>query len=174
MLQQLLRASSPFYVHTCTIKYLFILIFFCSWWEKYKYNYFDNSNVCHFIIILILFGNTRSSLLTTATLMWTKLQDDKIDPNMLICRSGHSATAMGKKLLIFGGGTTNETGGLFLNDILVFDTESSKWQMAYACGPTPAGRTKHTASLIGSKLYVFGGGDGLRLFNDIFCLDVGM
>ena len=111
---------------------------------------------------------------TTETLMWTKLLDDKIDPSILTCRSGHSSTAVGKRLLIFGGGSINETGSLFLNDILIFDTESSRWQMAYACGPTPAGRTKHTATLIGSKLYVFGGGDGLRLFNDIFCLDIGM
>jgi Rab9 effector protein with kelch motifs len=106
--------------------------------------------------------------------MWTKLVDEKIDPNVVTCRSGHSTTAVGKKLLIFGGGSTNETTSLFLNDILIFDTESLRWQMAYSSGPTPAGRTKHTATLIGSKLYVFGGGDGLRLFNDIFCLDIGM
>lgn len=106
--------------------------------------------------------------------MWNKLHDDKIDPNLLACRSGHSISTVGKKLLIFGGGSSNETGHIFLNDVLLFDTEQQRWQMAYARGPTPSGRTKHTATLIGNKLYVFGGGDGLRLYNDLFCLDIGM
>jgi N-acetylneuraminic acid mutarotase len=108
------------------------------------------------------------------THMWTKLQDEKLDPDIIACRSGHSTTAVGKKLFIFGGGSANETGSIFLNDITFYDVEQGKWHMTYAAGPTPAGRTKHTATLIGKKLYVFGGGDGLRLYNDLFCLDVGM
>lgn len=48
--------------------------------------------------------------------------------------------------------------------------------LAYGCDGVPIVENiiKHTATLIGSKLFVFGGGDGLRLYNDLFCLDIGI
>lgn len=102
--------------------------------------------------------------------MWSKLVDDKIDPNAL-GRSGHSTTTVGKKLLVFGGTANNI---IYFNDVLFFDTENSRWHTPQTSGTIPTGRTKHTATLIGSKLYVFGGGDSGSLNNELYCLDLGM
>lgn len=41
-------------------------------------------------------------------------------------------------------------------------------------GIVPGGRTKHTSNVIDGKLYIVGGGDGLRLFDDVYSLDTGM
>ena len=40
-------------------------------------------------------------------------------------------------------------------------------------GPTlPTKRSGHTATLIGSELFIFGGGDGNALVNDLFVFDM--
>ncbi|MBJ6977325.1 hypothetical protein JG630_18010, partial [Vibrio cholerae] len=40
-------------------------------------------------------------------------------------------------------------------------------------GSVPGVRAGHTMNMIGSKLYVFGGGDGNHYLNDLHILDTG-
>ena len=39
-------------------------------------------------------------------------------------------------------------------------------------GPGPGGRRNHTLTLVGSKLFVFGGWTGSKRLNDIWALDL--
>ena len=52
---------------------------------------------------------------------------------------------------------------------------SRSWTRVVVNGPKPCGRYYHTLTLIGSKLFVFGGWDydAKRFFNDIWSLDLG-
>jgi hypothetical protein len=47
------------------------------------------------------------------------------------------------------------------------------WSQAYVTGSSPAARSRHSATMIGSKLFVFGGGDETRVYNDLYILDCG-
>ena len=51
---------------------------------------------------------------------------------------------------------------------------SREWTRVVVKGPKPCGRYDHTVTLIGSKLFVFGGwnNDAKRLFNDIWAFDL--
>lgn len=87
--------------------------------------------------------------------------------NVPVFRAGHTMTAVGHKLLVFGGGD----GSHYLNDLHILDTETMVWSQAYVAGTSPAARSRHTANLIGSRLFIFGGGDDTRVFNDVYILD---
>jgi hypothetical protein len=39
-------------------------------------------------------------------------------------------------------------------------------------GPGPGGRWSYTTTVVGSKLFVFGGGNGKVTFNDMWTLDL--
>jgi hypothetical protein len=41
-------------------------------------------------------------------------------------------------------------------------------------GDVPSPRAAHTATVIGTHLYVFAGNDGQHLFNDLYVLDTGI
>lgn len=43
-----------------------------------------------------------------------------------------------------------------------------------ALGDVPSPRAAHTATVIGTQLYVFAGNNGQHLFNDLYVLDTGM
>jgi hypothetical protein len=47
------------------------------------------------------------------------------------------------------------------------------WSQAYVAGTSPAARSRHTATAIGNKLVVIGGGDDARVYNDVYILDTG-
>lgn len=73
-------------------------------------------------------------------------------------RESHTAVAFyddtKKKnyLVIYGGMNMNRLG-----DTWFLDTDSMKWENPTLKGPIPLPRSLHTATLIGSKMYVFGG-----------------
>ena len=47
------------------------------------------------------------------------------------------------------------------------------WEQAYVAGTTPSARSRHSATAVGRNLYVFGGGDETRVFNDVYVLNTG-
>ena len=51
---------------------------------------------------------------------------------------------------------------------------SREWTRVVANGPKPCGRFYHTVTLVGSKLFAFGGQDydAKRFFNDIWAFDL--
>ena len=87
----------------------------------------------------------------------------------------HSATAIDDtRILVFGGYRSSTQR---LNDVWVLDTAKDKWSQPLAAGHTaPCPRGAHAATLVGRKLYAFGGygGDGFARqdFNDLYALDL--
>lgn len=49
-----------------------------------------------------------------------------------------------------------------------------EWSQAFVAGTSPASRSRHTCTLVGNKLFVIGGGDDTRVYNDIYVLDIGI
>lgn len=80
-----------------------------------------------------------------------------------------TCTAVGKKLVVFGGGD----GPKYTNDVWVLDTVNHRWSKPTVVGgTTPSKRRAHTACLYRNGIYIFGGGDGVRALNDVWRLDV--
>lgn len=79
-----------------------------------------------------------------------------------------TCTAVGKKLIIFGGGD----GPAYFNDVYILDTVNHRWSKPKVTGTAPSPRRAHTACLYRNGIYVFGGGDGIRALNDVWRLDV--
>src|ERR1700709_1052392 len=79
-----------------------------------------------------------------------------------------TCTAVGKKLIVFGGGD----GPAYYNDVYVLDTVNFRWSKPKVNGVPPSKRRAHTACFYRNGIYVFGGGDGIRALNDIWRLDV--
>ncbi|KKF95900.1 hypothetical protein CFO_g1740 [Ceratocystis platani] len=80
-----------------------------------------------------------------------------------------TCTAVGKKLVVFGGGD----GPAYYNDVYVLDTTNFRWSKPRIVSDmVPSKRRAHTACLYKNGLYVFGGGDGVRALNEIWRLDV--
>jgi N-acetylneuraminic acid mutarotase len=100
------------------------------------------------------------------TLSWSQ---PVISGNICSARAGHTATLVNNKLIVFGGGD----GSRVLNDLYILDTlDTMTWSQPTISGTAPACRCAHTTTLIGSKLLVFGGGDGGRRFKDLYILDI--
>lgn len=52
--------------------------------------------------------------------------------------------------------------------------ETFEWKKAQTSGQQPGPRRAHSASLIGTRIFIFGGGDGAFALNEIFTLDTGI
>lgn len=86
-------------------------------------------------------------------------------------RARHTATLVGKNLIIFGG----VGGGRPLNDLFVMhtaggDLRETSWTEPPANGLTPNARVGHATALVGSKMFIFGGHDGQTCMNDVHIL----
>ena len=84
---------------------------------------------------------------------------------------------LGSKIYIFGG----QVEGFFFNDLVAFDLNalqqaSNRWEVLIQNtidggpphGQIPPARTNHTMITWGDRLYLFGGTDGVRWFNDVW------
>jgi len=47
-----------------------------------------------------------------------------------------------------------------------------EWSQAFVAGTSPAARSRHTCNIVNNKLYVIGGGDDTRVYNDVYILDI--
>jgi len=51
--------------------------------------------------------------------------------------------------------------------------ERMTWSKPITTGQVPGPRAGHTMTAVGSKLFIFGGGDGYHYLNDLHILDTG-
>eukprot|EP01041_Mallomonas_annulata_P001785 gene1785-3464_t len=118
---------------------------------------------------------------------WTKLESGGRWPEP---RSHHTATVYGTSKIVVFGGFRSST--IRYNDIWILDTSTDEWTQPHAgitetkgdgevvfkrfWADVPSHRGSHTATLIGSQLYIFGGyggsGYARRDFNDVSSLDL--
>ena len=101
-------------------------------------------------------------------LTWTQIAAEGQAP---ISRSRHTATLVGRNLLIFGG----VGGGRPLNDLFVLHTASGSlsgqfWTEPAANGVAPNQRIGHAAAIVDTKVFFFGGHDGKQCLNDVHVL----
>jgi hypothetical protein len=91
-------------------------------------------------------------------------------------RYGHTLNIVGSRIYIFGG----QVEGSFFNDLVAFDLNTlqaagNRWEILISNGgsgrPVPPPRTNHTVVTWQEKLYLFGGTDGSRWFNDVWTYD---
>ncbi|KAJ5693079.1 hypothetical protein N7462_002502 [Penicillium macrosclerotiorum] len=87
-------------------------------------------------------------------------------------RVGHASLLVGNAFIVFGGDTKiNDTDALD-DTLYLLNTSSRQWSRAIPPGPRPAGRYGHSLSILGSKLYVFGGQVEGFFFNDLVAFDL--
>lgn len=84
-------------------------------------------------------------------------------------RHGHSLCVYKNKLVLFGGTPDGSSG---LNDVLFFDTDKAAWTTVSTTGSAPCGRYRHSAAVIGSQMYIFGGYRS-KCLGDLYMLDLG-
>ena len=79
-------------------------------------------------------------------------------------REGHSASAVGLRIVVFGGTWTNEEDStIYKNDMHLLDTSILRWDCPSFTGTPPIEREGHTAATIGARIFFFGGEGALRL-----------
>jgi len=102
---------------------------------------------------------------------WANTIAEGIPPS---ARGGHSATLIGKSIVIFGGHyySDKNTGFVYLNDTYFLDVALSKWLKPYCTGKTPPQRYGHSAIYAGGIIIVFGGkGPKSTVYNDLYTFD---
>ncbi len=88
-------------------------------------------------------------------------------------RGGHSAAMAEDQVIIFGG-SRYTSGGRFayFNDTFTLDTEHHLWHKVACSGEAPTPRYGHSAELIGSRMFVFGGRGEVGTLRDMYFLDL--
>ena len=94
---------------------------------------------------------------------WAQVRVSGLPPSP---RGGHTAVVYGATMYAFGG----KSGRSPFNDLHAFSFETNRWEQIKAGhgAPAPAPRCAHTCVVHGSSLFVFGGYDGRRYFDDCF------
>ncbi len=85
-------------------------------------------------------------MLTNSWLTLTMKHDNKPP----IERHGHSVVSYKGDVYLFGGTPDGSSG---LSDLLVLDSVNARWVTPTVKGELPAGRYRHTATVIGSKMH---------------------
>lgn len=105
-------------------------------------------------------------VLDLSTMNWNRLQPSGVPPSP---RSAHSAcTYRGRFLIVFGGGSV----ATCYDDLVILDTQTLEWFTPEVDGHLPPARAGHAAAVLGSTLYVVGGGNNARGCADMYSLDL--
>lgn len=98
--------------------------------------------------------------------VWTRPRISGTSP---AARYGHTAVLAGARMVIFGG---RGDGGVYFRDLHALDPNTMTWFQGPEGGAAPPGKMNHSATMIGSKMFVFGGWDGDNFFDDLHVLDM--
>ena len=90
----------------------------------------------------------------------------EVSGSVPLARYGHSACLSGKVMYVFGG-HTQLTGST--NDIYKLDTAAMVWSFIDAGGTPPPASEGHSATIIGTKMFVFGGKVGRAFDTETDC-----
>lgn len=89
-------------------------------------------------------------------------------------RGGASVCHADGKLIVFGGHYfAGDDKFEYLDETWILDIEKLAWHKIACSGQLPAGRYGHTAHIVGSRMFIFGGkGANGAMYNDVFFLDL--
>jgi hypothetical protein len=108
---------------------------------------------------------------SAVTHTWSKPRISTPPSDRPLPRRAHTAVHYTHYLLIFGGGN----GQAALNDVWVCDVRNPselRWEEWRATGDVPVCKGYHTANLVGEKMVVYGGSDGVHSFANVHVLDI--
>jgi len=110
--------------------------------------------------------------------IWTNVAKTSIKGAIPPSRTNHASAAVGKYMFMYGGNNNDENGRYrVLSDLCMLDTSTLTWSVPKTTGDIPEGRSGHTLTSIGRKVYLYGGGvwnerEGwVSKFNDLHVLD---
>ncbi|KAJ8287021.1 hypothetical protein GJAV_G00046090 [Gymnothorax javanicus] len=105
-------------------------------------------------------------VLNTGSLVWQKCEVKGEFPP--VCEGQTLTAHHDKDIYLFGGKSISENGTVTsTNEIHKLSIAKMKWKVPLYVGIPPANRYGHTAVIIHSHLYVFGGKNEMTEFNDI-------
>jgi len=99
------------------------------------------------------------------TWTWSRVDASGIRPSG---RQGHSAVELGQRVYVFGGCQQEIR---CYNDLHIFDAESLSWLQEPATGEPPEARGGHSAVLVGSNIFIYGGANSEETFSDVHMFD---
>merc|ERR1719456_128659 len=108
-------------------------------------------------------GITRGSRFSWA---WSRVDAGGLPPS---AREGHAAVEVGNKIFLFGGCVQ---GIRCFNDVHIFDTDTLTWSQEPFTGDAPEPRGGHSATLVGTDIFVFGGASSETTYGDAYKLDL--
>jgi len=94
---------------------------------------------------------------------WSRIVSNKSIP-----RLSHTATQVGSYLFIIGGHDVNH----YSHSILLLNLVTLRWELRRVYGERPSNRGYHSAVLFDSRIFLFGGYDGHKIFDDMYVLDL--
>ncbi|XP_030469651.1 tRNA wybutosine-synthesizing protein 2/3/4 [Syzygium oleosum] len=83
-------------------------------------------------------------------------------------RMGHTATLVGDQMFVIGGRTDPLN---ILSDVWVFNTTTNEWKLLNCNGHVFPPRHRHSAAVLGSKIFVYGGLNNESICSSCFVLD---
>lgn len=84
-------------------------------------------------------------------------------------RQGHAAVEVGQSIYMFGGCVQ---AARCYNDVWIFDTDSLRWRQAPITGEWPEARAGHSATLVGTDIFIYGGANIQETFSGVYRLDL--
>mmetsp|Transcript_123592 Transcript_123592/g.357438 ORF Transcript_123592/g.357438 Transcript_123592/m.357438 type:complete len:623 (+) Transcript_123592:121-1989(+) len=97
---------------------------------------------------------------------WGRVSVHGVGPSV---REGQQAVEVGDNIYIFGG-CVQETR--CYNDVWILNTQRMEWRQDRFTGAFPEPRGGHTATLVSTSVFVFGGANSQDTFGDVFRLDL--
>jgi N-acetylneuraminic acid mutarotase len=104
-------------------------------------------------------------ILDLETLKWSEPETIGTKPGL---RNNHATTIMSRYMYLHGG----HNGDIWLDDLYILDINSFVWNKITTNNEgVPSARACHSLSRVDRKLYMFGGYDGTKCYNEVEIFD---
>jgi hypothetical protein len=110
-------------------------------------------------------GSDEVFILDTEKLVWKKAETTGV----ILSHVYHTTVPMLGKLWVFGG--RSASGSTTYSDIWTLNLANLAWEKVEVFSSKPCSRYYHGATVVDSKMYVFGGRDNASRFNDLHIFD---
>eukprot|EP00048_Salpingoeca_helianthica_P009501 m.136096 g.136096 ORF g.136096 m.136096 type:complete len:954 (+) comp14883_c8_seq2:2459-5320(+) len=124
---------------------------------------------------LVVFGGAQPErnlcdihLLDTTTWTWSS---PKVSGSAPSPRTAHTVGVIDAHLVVFGGGKQG-MDPVDTSDVYFFDVVTCAWKRIKGTGSVPTPRHGHTMTVVGRRLFVFGGMAGSTFFGDLYIFDL--
>uniref|UniRef100_A0A914WP69 Kelch domain-containing protein 3 n=1 Tax=Plectus sambesii TaxID=2011161 RepID=A0A914WP69_9BILA len=144
----------------------------------------DGHSACVIDDLMVVFGgfeeefqrfSQETFVFNFRTNRWSELKTFGVAPAW---RDFHTATAIGRRMYVFGGrsdqlGQFHSSRDVYFDKLKYLDLADTTWYEPDVFGDRPSGRRSHSAWCYRDKLYIFGGFSGAlnRHFDDMYEFD---